>query len=200
MNRRKPQPRYAVLPVGPGEDLNAAVLRKSAAQALASLQEQTANLALSRSTPFVAGYVLGYARQAGLKHGVDCEDGAMTELVAEIARQLPASSDIDLPSIEFSFRDQSNHTLRSRIFFPVQGALAEAGYLVGQLEALCGINKLLRTALLRLNEQDRTSGLSFITDCDVAADPMQTRMPTASLRFDADERAIILKAFTEIMK
>lgn len=70
-----------------------------------------------------------------------------------------------------------------------------AGQLIGRLEALCETRKLLRLLRTRLAEGGVEAGAAFLTDCDIAADPMQTRNPTAVLRFTREERAIILSAF-----
>lgn len=70
-----------------------------------------------------------------------------------------------------------------------------AGQLIGRQEALCETRKLLRLARVRLAAGGAEAGAAFLTDCDIAADPMQTRNPTAVLRFTREERAIILSAF-----
>ena len=74
--------------------------------------------------------------------------------------------------------------------------MREAGALVGRLEAQCGSRKLLGLACERMKQKD--AGSRFLTDCDVAADPMQTRLPTLTLRFHGVERQTILDAFREI--
>ena len=77
-------------------------------------------------------------------------------------------------------------------------AWGDAGRLVGRLEARCGTRKLLGLGHHRMHSGQPGAGVDYITDCDVAADPMQTRCPTLSLRFDQNERAVILKAFEDL--
>jgi hypothetical protein len=82
--------------------------------------------------------------------------------------------------------------MAARAALRAEPAAADAGYLVGHLESLCGSRRLL-TAAARLGlpgpAVDR-----FLTDCDTAADRLQTHQPTASLRFDDGERAVLRAA------
>ena len=67
--------------------------------------------------------------------------------------------------------------------------LADAGYLVGHLESLCGTRRLLDT---------RGSVEAYLTACDHAADRLQTHHPTAVLRFDPAERAIVARGTSSL--
>lgn len=160
MNRRKPPLRLAVVP-------------------MAQLPPDLGDAAMHWFSPFLAGYLMGYARQVALKHGIDCEDGAVGGLAAELGRQL-----VVLPEIKIS---------------TMQITGGEAGYLAGRLEALCGSRHLAGQALMRACLSDKAdAGLAFLTDCDNAADPMQSRAPTLSLRFTPQERAVFLAGFADL--
>ena len=77
-------------------------------------------------------------------------------------------------------------------------SLGDAGYLVGHLEAVCECRMLLLKAVARMHAGGPDAGSAYLTDCDVAADPMQTRAPTMSLRLTAEERAVVLAGFNVI--
>ena len=180
MNRRKPPLRLAAVAMAPGEDRQTAVLRKAASSALEVLKAQLLPdmdvSAMHWFSPFLAGYLMGYARQMALKHGIDCEDGALGVLAAELGRQAAS-----LPGFGIS---------------RIQTPGGEAGCLVGRLEALCGTRHLVGQVSVRACRSDEEdAGIAFLTDCDNAADPMQSRAPTMSLRFNSQERAAILAGF-----
>ncbi len=177
MNRRKPQVSLAVVPGAPGEGRQAAVLRKAASMALDVLRAQLpCGVIDSRFSPFLAGYLMGHARQVALKHGIDGNDDALSALAAELERQAAPLTGIGISGL--------------------QSIGGHAGSLVGRLEALCGTRHLLGQALVCGNHSVAAdAGNAFLTDCDNAADPMQSRAPTMSLRFNAQERDVILAAF-----
>jgi hypothetical protein len=176
MNRHKPRPDVAVVPRAAGEDRAAAVLRKAVAAALSALAEQGAS-----ETRFTAGYLAGFARQQGLKHGIDAEADGGAALLAELAAQAPEA----LRDAVLALRLARRTAPSSRAALGADDPLADAGYLVGHLESLCGTRKLLGTA----------GGVeAYLTRCDHAADRLQTHHPTAVLRFDAVERAIVARA------
>lgn len=190
MSRRKPLPRVAVVLRGAGEDHVSAVFRKAAERALAAVAAQAPD-ASAFSAPFTAGYVAGYARQEGLRHGVDAETGSgqMRRLVAALADgAVPALAD-GLKALQFQRRAQG---VSSRSHLQAGDMMADAGYLVGQLEALCGTVRLLAPAL---HDEPGPAAL-YLTACDHAADRLQTHQPTASLRFTEDERTILRAAFS----
>ena len=192
MSRRNPQPRRAFVPVEPGEDLDAAVLRKAASQAVSCLSGQGIDTSPEALRPFLAGYLLGHARQVALKLGVDCEE-AINDLVAEMDGSIPPDLRPGLAAIRFAPRPAGSVAPRAKL--RADEAVADAGYLVGHLESLCGTRKLARLAGERLTQ---TGVETYLTDCDVAADPLQTREPTKSLRLTIDERAVIRRAFAAL--
>lgn len=186
MNRRKPPLRLAAIAMAPGEDRRAAVLRKAASVALETLRAQLPleldEEAKQRLSPFLGGYLLGNARQVALKHGIARDDDAMRDLAAELERQIVALSGMGISG------------------FPAAGKTADArcdaGRLVGRLEALCGTRHLVGEAFLCWRQGAPVdAGRAFLTSCDNAADPMQSRAPTQSLRFSKEERAVILAGF-----
>jgi len=175
MNRRKPRLDVAVVPMAEGEDREAAVLRKAASAALSSVAEQGAAHAL-----FTAGYLVGFARHQALKHGVDAEEDDGMALLAELAAQAPEY--VAVRGLQLSPRLVAS----SRTTLGAADALADAGYLVGHLESLCGTKKLLATG---------GDVETYLTLCDQAADRLQTHHPTAVLRLDPAERAVVAAAF-----
>jgi hypothetical protein len=200
----------AVIPIEPGETQTSAVLRKVAAAAIDSVCEQLRSSKVDNEAvravlePFLAGYLIGHARQAALKHGIDCEaeDGtaAMQSLAAEIGRQLPENLQLDVSGLTFVARASTDRSprCRLRVTATATGPTGDAGYLVGHLEAVCEGRTLIHKAVARLCAGGPDAGSAYLTDCDVAADPMQTRAPTMSLRFTADERAVVLAGFNTI--
>lgn len=192
MSRRKPLPRVAVVVREAGQDHASAVLHKAAAAArvasLAQLQQVD-----SFSLPFVAGYVAGHARHQALRHGVDAENSArlMQALLAALAVDAPQLLAESLKSLQFRGRDAG---VSSRCVLQAGRPAEDAGYLVGQLESLCGTRYLLAAAL------DCASGqqvAAYLTLCDQAADRLQTHQPTARLRFDEAERAVVRAALQD---
>jgi hypothetical protein len=177
MNRRKPRIDVAVVPMSAGEDREAAVLRKVVAAALASLREQGA-----AEQRFTAGYLAGYARHQALKHGVDAEGDGGVALMAALAAQAPGAVQ-GLQLVPRKLRS-------SRAALAAADDMADAGYLVGHLESLCGTRKLLNT---------RGDVTAYLTACDHAADRLQTHHPTAVLRFDTVERAIVERALSRLV-
>lgn len=180
MNRRKPRLDVAVVPVAAGEARDTAVLRKAVAAALASLAAQG-----SADARFTAGYLAGFARHQALKHGLDAEADGGAALQAALAAQAPAGLKDAVQTLRLEPRLQPTPRAARGAAEP----LADAGYLVGHLESLCGTRKLLATA----GGTD-----AYLTRCDHAADRMQTHHPTAVLRFDAGERAIVEAALRSL--
>ena len=176
MNRRKPRIDVAVVPMAAGEDRGAAVLRKAVAAALAAMHEQGA-----ADQRFAAGYVAGYARHQALKHGVDAEGDGGVALMAALAAQAPEA----VRGLHLVPRRIGS----SRAALAAGDEIADAGYLVGHLESLCGSRKLLNT---------RGSVAAYLTACDHAADRLQTHHPTAVLRFDAAERGVVEMALARL--
>ena len=80
----------------------------------------------------------------------------------------------------------------------ILAACADAGYLSGQLEAICGTRRLASLALRRVAGNTATAVQDFITDCDTAADRLQSHQPTLSTRFTAAERAIVAAGIAEL--
>ena len=186
MNRRKPPLRLAAIAMAPGEDRRAAVLRKAASVALETLRAQLPleldEEAKQRLSPFLGGYLLGYARQVALTHGIARDDDAMRDLAAELERQIAALSGMGISGFPAAGK--------------TAGARCDAGRLVGRLEALCGTRHLVGEAFLCWRQGAPVdAGRAFLTSCDNAADPMQSRAPTQSLRFSKEERAVILAGF-----
>ena len=180
MNRRKPRIDVAVVPMAPGEDRAAAVLRKAVVAALAAAAEQGAAPAA-----FTAGYLAGHARHQSLKHGVDAEADGGAALLAELARQAPADLVDAVRSLQLAPRPVPS----SRAGLGAAEALADAGYLVGHLESLCGTRRLLDVG---------DDVAAYLTRCDHAADRLQTHQPTAVLRLDSAERAIVERALASL--
>jgi hypothetical protein len=180
MNRRKPRLDVAVVPVADGEDRDAAVLRKAVAAALAALAEQGA-----AEVQFTAGYLAGFARHQALKHKLDAEADGGAALLAALALQAPEEMKAAVQALRLVPRLKPS----SRAALGAGNPLADAGYLVGHLESLCGTRKLLGTA----------GGVAaYLTRCDHAADRLQTHHPTAVLRFDPVERAIVEAALASL--
>lgn len=176
LNRRKPRIDVAVVPMAEGEDRDAAVLRKAVGAALAALAEQGAG-----ASAFAAGYLAGFARHQALKHGLDAEADGGVALLAQLAAQAPDALKPAIAALRLAPRAVASP--RARL-----GACdvpGDAGYLVGQLEALCGTRKLLSTG---------GDVAAYLTRCDHAADRLQTHQPTAVLRLDAAERAVVAQA------
>jgi hypothetical protein len=73
----------------------------------------------------------------------------------------------------------------SRAALAAADSLADAGYLVGHLESLCGTKRLLATG---------GDVEAYLTLCDHAADRLQTHHPTDVLRLDPAERAVVRAA------
>ena len=186
MNRRKPQMRVAVVPLEEGEELAQAVLRKAAAAAASALG-QVQGLG-GDLLPFAAGYLAGFARHQALKHGVDAEQDALDSLLPLLLREAPFQLEQALRDLRFSQRPGAAARARCR----AAPGLADAGYIVGHLESLCGTRRLLKTAVEQAAAGDVDA---FLTACDVAADRMQTHQPTMSLRLDPAERALLREAF-----
>ena len=193
MNRRKLRHSVAVVPTEVGLDERAAVLRKAARSAVASLAGQLPGEGATRLSPalltFAAGYAAGFARHQGLRHGIDAEHG-MTQLLAMLAAEAPAALQAALSALAFSTRTGAP----ARAQLEAAGAMADAGYLAGHLDARCGSRKLLGRAVEAWRQPDAAE--RYLTACDTAADRMQTHEPTASLRFDQAERAVIAAAFS----
>lgn len=190
LNRRKPQLRLAVVPMEPGMDVRSAVLRKASGTALASLTSQAGGVdGPAALLAFMAGYLAGFARHQGLRHGVDAEQD-MPGLLAALSGQAAESLKTELSSLTFVPRGGAP----ARAMLRAVGSLADAGYLTGHLESLCG-SRSLAGAVIRLSGQP-DAALRYLTACDTAADRMQTHQPTASLRFDQVERAIIHAALS----
>ncbi len=180
MNRRRPRLDVAVVPMAAGEDRGAAVLRKVVADALASVAEQG-----GAHAAFTAGYAAGYARHRALKHGLDAEADGGAALRGELAAQAPAKLQDAVRALQFAPRAMPS----SRAALAAADETADAGYLVGHLESLCGTRRLLRAG---------GDVAAYLTRCDHAADRMQTHHPTAVLRFDPAERAIVERALTRL--
>ena len=176
MNRRKPRLDVAVVPMAEGEDRAAAVLRKAVTAAMACVADQDA-----ADAAFTAGYLAGYARHQALKHGVDAERDGGAALIAALAAQAPES----VRDLQLAPRQAPS----SRTALGASHALADAGYLVGHLESLCGTRRLLDT---------RGGVESYLTACDQAADRLQTHHPTDVLRLDPAERAVVRAALVRL--
>jgi hypothetical protein len=193
MNRRKPQKRFAVVPNEEGLDVRVAVLRKAAQRAVASAVSQSDGNGEALRQPavmaFAAGYLAGFARHQGLQHGVDAEHD-MPQLIAMLGHEAPAGLQPALAALAFSPR--SADFARARL--AAADHHADAGYLTGQFESLCGSRKLLGLAAEVWGKPDAAP--RYLTACDTAADRMQTHEPTASLRFDQAERTVISAAFS----
>ena len=189
MNRRKPAVRHAVIPVEDGQGRADAVLRKAALSARAAVDAQGAGLVPCRLLPFVAGYLAGYARQQALRHGVDAEREAV--FLDVLAADAPSELADAVQAQRLAPRQPGQS--RRAALAPV-GDLADAGYLAGHLDAICETRRLIRAAVESLAAHHPAE--AFLTASDIAADPMQTRQPTLSLRFDASEREIFRRAFS----
>lgn len=193
MNRRKPRQSFAVVPVDGALDERTAVLRKAALSAVAAAISQCAGHGDMPRQPelraFAAGYLAGFARHQALRHGIDAEedmDGLSAMLHATASPQLQAAVSA------LAFLPRAVFSARARL--GAAGSLADAGYLTGHLESLCGSRKLLEAADDFWGKPDAAH--RYLIACDTAADRMQTHQPTASLRFDAAERAVIGEAFS----
>jgi hypothetical protein len=195
MNRRKPRQSVAVVPNEEGLDARAAVQRKSAKNAITSAAGQNPGYGEALRQPeflaFAAGYLAGFARHQGLRHGVDAEQD-MSSLLALLATEAPDGLDAALSALEFTARTVSS----ARARLGVADHHADAGYLTGHLESLCGCRKLLGLAAEVWGRTDAVQ--RYLTACDIAADRMQTHLPTASLRFDQAERAVLRAAFSPL--
>jgi hypothetical protein len=192
MNRRKPPLRLAVVPAVEGEEPSAAVRRKAAAAARSALEAQQGTAAEVQGVFrfFDAGYLAGFARHQALKHGVDPEADVppMQSMLRDLAAVSPPSLAVVVDALAF----WPCGTPSSRAALRAEEPSADAGYLAGHLDSLCGTAKL-RAAALAAADAD-----GFLTACDIAADPMQTRQPTLSLRFDAAERARVRRGFASL--
>jgi hypothetical protein len=180
MNRRKPRLDVAVVPMAPGEDRDAAVLRKAAAAALASVAAQDA-----ADARFTAGYLAGFARHQALKHGLDAEADGGAALLAALMTQAPDAMRDAVAGLGLAPRPARS----PRAALGAADAVADAGYLVGHLAALCGARRLLFTG---------GDVQAYLTLCDQAADRMQTHHPTAVLRLDPAERAGVAQALASL--
>ena len=192
MNRRRPPLRLAVVPVTEGEERAAAVRRKAALAARAVVDAQQGRAAGMPDVFrfFAAGYLAGLARHQALKHGVDAETDVPP--MQAMLRELAAASPPYLVDIAGALAFRPCVTPSSRAALCAAESSADAGYLAGHLDSLCGTAKL-RAAALAAADAD-----GFLTACDIAADPMQTRQPTLSLRFDAAERARVRRGFASL--
>lgn len=191
MNRRKPPLRLAAVPVEEGQDLREAVLRKASGAAVSALSQAPAFGPGIAS--FAAGYVAGFARHQALKHGVDAEQGEgppLHDILQLLLPHVPHPLSQEIAMLRFLPR--ANLANASRSNFRAEDARADAGYLVGHLESLCGSRRLLKAAAEL--DGSESAAETFLTACDTAADRMQTHQPTLSLRFDADERQILREA------
>ena len=180
MNRRKPRIDVAVVPMAAGEERDAAVLRKAVAAALACVAEQGA-----AETRFASGYLAGFARHQALKHGLDAERDGGAALLAALRVQAPQPLQDGLRALSLAPRRAPS----SRAALGPEDPVADAGYLVGHLESLCGTRKLLATG---------ADVAAYLTACDHAADRLQTHHPTAVLRFEPAERAIVETALSSL--
>lgn len=176
MNRRKPRIDVAVVPMGEGEERAAAVLRKAVTAALASVGEQGA-----ANNAFTAGYVAGFARHQSLKHGEDAEADGGVALLAALTAQAP--------DVVQALQLVPRKVPSSRATLAAADPLADAGYLVGHLESLCGTKRLLATG---------GDVEAYLTLCDHAADRLQTHHPTDVLRLDPAERAVVRAALVRL--
>ena len=176
MNRRKPRIDVAVVPMGEGEERAAAVLRKAVNTALASVREQGA-----ANPAFTAGYVAGFARHQALKHGLDAEADGGVALLAALTAQAP--------DVVQALQLVPRKVPSSRAGLAAADPLADAGYLVGHLESLCGTKRLLATG---------GDVEAYLTLCDHAADRLQTHHPTDVLRLDPAERAVVRAALVRL--
>ena len=193
MNRRKPAVRHAVISMAEGQGREEAVLRKAASLARAAAELQGARLAPAQLLPFVAAYLAGYARQQALKHGVDAEqegDSPMRVLLDVLAAEATPEQSAALLALRVSSRPPGQSR---RAALALTDALSDTGYLAGHLDAMCETSRLIRAAVESLEAPDPAQ--AFLNASDIAADPMQTRQPTLSLRFDASEREIVRRAF-----
>lgn len=195
MNRRKPPLRLAAIPMEEGQGLAEAVLRKASADAFAALEAQGIESGLEEHDwlrHFAAGYVMGFARHQAMRHGINADaEGALEALREALCRRVPLAVVEALRNMQFLPRKDAGVAPRAAL--RAEPPLADAGYLVGHLESLCGSRRLL-TAAARLSVPTSAVG-GFLTDCDTAADRLQTHQPTASLRFDDHERDVLRRAF-----
>lgn len=189
MNRRKPRIDVAVVPVEAGEDASRAVLRKACRAAVAAAAEQAGGAAPAFA-PFVAGYFAGHARHQALKHAVDAEGDRNEDLIAVLETEAPIAFAPSVAALRFLPRG----TGRGRAGLRATVPLADAGYIIGHLESLCGTRRLLARAMTLGG--DGAAVDAYLTACDVAADRMQTHHPTAALRLDGDERAVLREALS----
>lgn len=180
MNRRKPRLDVAVVPMAAGEPREAAVLRKAVASALAAVRDQGV-----ADPHFTAGYAAGFARHQALKHGLDAEADGGQALITELSQQAPAGLTEAVATLGLAPRTAPS----SRARLGAAGAIADAGYLVGHLESLCATRRLLRPG---------GGAAAYLTLCDHAADRLQTHHPTAVLRLDPSERAIVAAALASL--
>jgi hypothetical protein len=170
------------------------VLHKACRAASACLEAQLGGEfagTLPGFSRLAAGYLAGYARHQALKHGVDAEqedDIPLHGLRAVLMQIAPASLAEEVAALRFQRRISPRTALRAG------DGMAEAGYLVGHLESLCGSQRLLKAAA-GLNRSD--AGIdAFLTACDTAADRLQTHQPAMSLRLDPAERASLRAVFS----
>lgn len=188
MNRRKPAVRHAVVPVAEGQGRTDAVLRKAAESARQAAEAQGAGGVPGQLLPFVAGYLAGYGRQQALRHGVDAEqEGTFPDV---LAAEAPPGLAEAVQALGFAPR-QPGQSRRAAL--AAAGDLADAGYLGGHLDSMCETRRLIRAAVESLAAPHAAE--AFLMAADIAADPMQTRQPTLSLRFETSEREIVRRAF-----
>ncbi len=192
MNRRKPHRVLAVVPQEAGQDAASAVLHKACRAALASLAQQKEVAAGGAVLDLFAGYLAGYARHEALRHGVDAEhaSGSAAPMQALVRELLALSQDHLHPALSGLRFEPRSHAASRRTALRAVSVQADAGYLLGHLESLCGTRRLLLG-------QGRDVA-SFLTACDLAADRMQTHHPTAALRLDGEERRIVAEAFASL--
>ena len=86
-------------------------------------------------------------------------------------------------------REEREQLLESIAAIQAADPLADAGYLVGHLESLCGTKRLLATG---------GDVEAYLTLCDHAADRLQTHHPTDVLRLDPAERAVVRAALVRL--
>ncbi len=180
MNRRKPRRDVAVAPMAAGESRDAAVLRKAVAAALAAVEQQRAE-----GGRFAAGYLAGFARREAQRHGLDAEADGGAALLTELGAQAPDGLKDAVQALQLGPRRVPS----SRAALAAADAQADAGYLVGHLESLCGTRRLLATG---------GDVEAYLTLCDHAADRLQTHQPTEALRFDPAERAAVRAALVRL--
>ncbi len=191
MNRRKPKLQLAFISQEPGLSRTAAIIRKAAAEAVAAFGEQSGGNTVPAHRAFAVGYLFGYAKQAAARLGLDCEtpDGQhlLQEIAAHLASLVPPALEVALRDTDLAPRHGAGAAFRSRWRPEAAEAPAEAdaGYLVGQLEAVCGTRLLFRAL------ESAATPDAYFTLCDRAADRLQTHQPTLSIRLTIPERSVV---------